>query len=82
MLLGEFQTAKGHRKEILIAEHQAATAVDKSSANDLANHLTRVKQFQINSYDIQCERAAEVVTFMLSDTGRMFSANQINASPF
>ena len=73
MFLGEFKTVKGHRKDILLnAEPQAATAVDKSSANDLVNLLTRVKQFLNNSYDIQRERATEAVTFILSDTYRMF----------
>ena len=83
MFLGEFKTVKGHRKNILLnAEPRTATAMDKFSANDLVNLLTRVKHFLNNSYDIQRERATEAVTFMLSDTDRMFSTNHINASPF
>ena len=83
MFLSEFKAVKRHRKDILLnTEPHAATFVDKSSANDLVNLLTRIKQFLNNSYDIQRERATEAVTSMLSDNDRMFSANQTNASPF
>ena len=45
VFLGEFKTVKGHRKDILLnAEPQAATAVDKSSANDLVNLLEMIRQ--------------------------------------
>ena len=58
VFLGELKAVKGHRKDILLnAEPHAATAVGKSSANDLVNLFTRIKQFLNNSYDIQRERA-------------------------
>ena len=81
VFLGEFKTVIGHRKELPpdIVSEQRTT--DNSKTN-LISLLTLIKQFLNDSYNVQRERATEAITFMLSDTDRMFSISQVNSSPF